>query len=630
MNIEKFCETYNFGKVKSILKLYGGLMHKMFKVETDKGIYCIKVLNPEVMSRKEAYNNFVISESVSNLAKKNGIPVSSALDIQGDYLKELDGHYYMIFEFVNGKTLNDNEITIEHCKKIGKILANIHSLNYKEIGLKPNNRKCKEIYDWEKYIDNSNFDKISYKDLYPENYKKYNSILKRANERLNNININQTLCHLDMDPKNVMWDGNNPIVIDWECAGVSNPEIELLEDALCWSGFLSNNFDKNKFTSVFEEYQKHRNIQEIEWFGVICGNLVGRFNWLKYNIERSLGIITDDLEEKKLAEKEVLKTIDEINRYLGLIGTMDDILCKLVAENSNSDYTDVINKIVEINPMLQNQEVRLINAGFTNTIYSIGDYIIRICSSEKNEQRFKNEMSFYEINQDNDQIPKMYVGDSTKAQVPYMYEIIEKIKGEPLYNQWYKMNINERKNVINKLVETLKPFHLKEVEDIDFSEVLKNRISHLQTKSSLPVDLFDMVKQIAEDLFTECKCGYIHGDLHFDNVMYDGDKLSILDFERSLVGPIDYDFRILAMCEYYPWKWASASTDMITVESDYQGLMQMILENYEELRNIPNIEKRLNYYLLLEMIDHFKNTKDENIINDLYDRAKSLSKSKTL
>jgi len=36
--------------------------------------------------------------------------------------------------------------------------------------------------------------------------------------------------------------------------------------------------------------------------------------------------------------------------------------------------------------------------------------------------------------------------------------------------------------------------------------------------------------------------------------MYDGNKLSILDFERILVGPIDYKFRILGMCEYYPWK----------------------------------------------------------------------------
>ncbi len=630
MNIENFCKIYDFGNVSNITKLTGGLMHKMFKVETDKGTYCVKVLNPEVMARDTAYNNFVVSESVSNLAKKNNIPVSSALDIDGDYLKEYDDYYYMVFDYVNGKTLKDNEITIEHCKQIGGILGKLHNLDYKEVGLEPNIVEYKRLYNWEEYTNNPNFNNMSYKELFLNNYLKFNSMLKRANERFNESNINQTLCHSDMDPKNVMWNGLNPIVIDWECAGVANPERELLEDALCWSGFLSNKFDQEKFIAIFDEYSKYRSISDVDWYDVICGNLVGRFGWLKYNVERSLGIVSNDLEEMKLAENEVIKTIDEINRYLGLIGTMDDILCKLVAENSNSDYTDVVNKIVEINPMLQNQEVRLINAGFTNTIYSIGDYIIRICSSEKNEQRFKNEMSFYEINQDNDQIPKMYVGDSTKAQVPYMYEIIEKIKGEPLYNQWYKMNINERKNVINKLVEALKKFHLKEVEDINFSEVLKNRISHLQNKSSLPVDLFDMVKQIAEDLFTECKCGYIHGDLHFDNVMYDDDKLSILDFERSLVGPIDYDFRILAMCEYYPWKWASASTDMITVESDYQGLMKMILDNYEELRNIPNIEKRLNYYLLLEMIDHHKNTKDENIINDLYDRAKSLTKSKTL
>ena len=61
MNIEKFCEINNLGTVKNITKLTGGLMHKMFRVETNKGIYAIKVLNKEVIARKEAYNNFVIS-----------------------------------------------------------------------------------------------------------------------------------------------------------------------------------------------------------------------------------------------------------------------------------------------------------------------------------------------------------------------------------------------------------------------------------------------------------------------------------------------------------------------------------------------------------------------------------------
>ena len=328
INIEKFCEKHGLGKVVNITKISGGLMHKMFKVETDIGVYCVKVLNPEVMSRKEAYGNFVVSESVSNLAMKNGIPVSGALSIEGNYLTKSDDMYYMVFDYVEGKTLKDDEITVEHCKKIGNVLAHIHSLDYKEIGLEPNVVEYTRSYDWESYINNPNFSKMSYKNVFLKNYKKYNSMLKRANESFNASNKNQTICHCDMDPKNIMWNNDNPIIIDWECAGVANPERELLEVALCWSGFLSNNFSEEKFIAILKAYFKYRKIEDVEWYDVICGNLVGRFGWLKYNLERSLGIVSNDEEEMKLAENEVVKTIDEINRYLDLIGDMYDIITK--------------------------------------------------------------------------------------------------------------------------------------------------------------------------------------------------------------------------------------------------------------------------------------------------------------
>ena len=115
MNIEGFCKEYNLGTVKNITKLTGGLMHKMFKAETDKNIYVIKVLNKEVMNREEAYNNFVISETISNLAKENNIPVSSAIKINENYLTKYQDFYYMVFIYIEGKTLQDNEITIKHC-----------------------------------------------------------------------------------------------------------------------------------------------------------------------------------------------------------------------------------------------------------------------------------------------------------------------------------------------------------------------------------------------------------------------------------------------------------------------------------------------------------------------------------
>ena len=626
MNIERFCERYDLGKIKNISSLFGGLMHKIFKVETDKGIYCIKVLNSEVMARKEAFDNFVVSESIANLAKQNGIPASSALNMEGNYLIKLDDIYYMVFDFVDGKILKDENITIERCKKIGNILAHIHSLDYKEIGLKPNVVKYKRLYNWESYIDNPNFDKMSYKNVYLKNYKKYNSILKRANERFNESNKNQAICHSDMDPKNVIWNKDNPIIIDWECAGLANPEKELLEDALGWSGFLSNNFSEEKFMAMFKEYSKYRSIDNIEWFDIICGNLVGRFDWLKYNLERSLGIIANDEEEIKLAENEVIKTIDEINRYLDLIGDMYDIIIKLTTKKTEN-YDSVVQKIIDNNVILKDKQFELITAGFTNTIYSVDNYIVRICTDSKNEERFENEVNFYKENKNNNGIPKLYVSDTKKSVVPYYYEIIEKVSGKTLYELWYRLSDSERIKIVIQIIDILKPFHSKEVKGYDFLEMLKTKILYLKDKCNLDNELFNDLINMCYKYFKKNTFGLIHGDLHFDNFMYDGTNLHLLDFERCMVAPIDYDFRIFSKYNSQPYLWASAKTDMLTVESDYQDLMSMFLENYKELNEIPYINERLDFYSIIESLENYKNTKNKERLDEVKEKIMKLKGS---
>ena len=626
MNIEKFCERYDLGKIQNISRLFGGLMHKIFKVETDKGIYCIKVLNSEVMARKEAFDNFVVSESIANLAKQNGIPASSALNMEGNYLIKLDDIYYMVFDFVDGKILKDENITIEHCKKIGNILAHIHSLDYKEIGLKPNVVKYKRLYNWESYIDNPNFDKMSYKNVYLKNYKKYNSILKRANERFNESNKNQAICHSDMDPKNVIWNKDNPIIIDWECAGLANPEKELLEDALCWSGFLSNNFSEEKFMAMFKEYSKYRSIDNVEWFDIICGNLIGRFDWLKYNLERSLGIIANDEEEIKLAENEVIKTIDEINRYLDLIGDMYDIIIKLTTKKTEN-YDSVVQKIIDNNVILKDKQFELITAGFTNTIYSVDNYIVRICTDSKNEERFENEVNFYKENKNNNGIPKLYVSDTKKSVVPYYYEILEKVSGKTLYELWYRLSDSERIKIVIQIIDILKPFHSKEVKGYDFLEMLKTKILYLKDKCNLDNELFNNLINMCYKYFKKNTFGLIHGDLHFDNFMFDGTNLHLLDFERCMVAPIDYDFRIFSKYNSQPYLWASAKTDMLTVESDYQDLMSMFLENYKELNEIPYINERLDFYSIIESLENYKNTKNKERLDEVKEKIMKLKGS---
>lgn len=622
MNIEAFCKEYNLGTVKTITKLTGGLMHKMFKVETDKNIYAIKILNTEVMNREEAYNNFVISETISNLAKENNIPVSSAIKINENYLTKYQDFYYMVFIYIEGKTLQDNEITIKHCQEIGKLLAKIHSLDYKKINLESEKIKYKKLYDFEEYTLELKFKDMSYKKEYLENYKKYNSLLKRANERFNDSNNTFTICHRDMDPKNVMWKNNKPIVIDWESATLANPHRELLEDALCWSGFLSNNFEEEKFLAVFKSYQEERNIKHIDWYDVICGNLVGRFGWLKYNLERSLGIKSNDQEEMILAEKEVLKTIDEINRYINLIGTMYDLISKLINKKIINQDKE-IEEIIKNNSLLKNKKYKIINSGFTNTIYQVENYIIRICTKKENEEKFANEIEFYQNNQ-NENIPKLIMSDKTKTVIPYYYEIIEKIEGKTLYEIWYKLKEEERKEVILKLISSIRKLHNIKVKEYDFKEYIKNKIKEYLTTCNITDELFEDLLNDCDIYFKENKFGLIHGDLHFDNIIYNKDKITLLDFEYTMPASIDYDFRILNRCKKVPWHWASVKTDMLTIENDYQNLIPIIIENYQELKEIPYLEERLLIYDTIEMLKDYKNTYNEELLKEIKDTIKKI------
>lgn len=614
MNIEAFCTKYQLGTVIDIEKLSGGLMHRMFKVKTTIATYAIKVLNKEVMNREEAYHNFIVSEKISNLVKENNIPVSCAISIDGNYLTEFENTYYMVFDYVEGKTLSDEEITVEHCKKIGRVLAKIHNLNYQKLGLTGEKVEYKRLYDWEGYSLEVNFNKMSYKKEYLKNYKKYSSILKRANERFNDMNTVSTICHRDMDPKNVMWSQDNPIIIDWESATLANPYQELLETALSWSGFLTNNFSEEKFKVVFLEYQKLRSIKNIDWYDVICGNLVGRFEWLKYNLERSLGIITSDEEEKSLGEQEVLKTIQEISRYLELIGTMDDIIDELIRTEEMS-FDKEIEKIIENTPFLKGKNYNKITAGFTNTIYQVEDYIIRICTKKENEKRFENEIEFYQNNKSNN-IPKLYIADKTKKLISYEYEVLEKIEEPTLYEVWYKLTEEERKEIILNLINLLQPLHSKKVEKYDFNKFIKDKIKTLIKECNIKDSLFDELLLLCDIYFKENKFGLIHGDLHFDNIIYQDGKLILLDFEYSMAAPIDYDFRILNRYKKVPWRWASSKTDMLTTEEDYQDLMPIIIENDNELKEIRFLKERLSVYDIIDLLQVYKNTHKEEMLEE--------------
>lgn len=624
MDIELFCNNFNLGKVKKITKLTGGLMHKMFKVETDKDIYAIKILNPEVMKRKDAMDNFILSEKLSNLAFDNDIPVSNALVINNSFINKLDNTYYMVFKYINGNTLTDNEITISHCEKIGEILSKIHKLDYSKLNINIENKEEHFYVKWEDFLGNSNFKNMPYRKLYLSNYKKYYSLLERCVERFNLSNKYFGVCHRDLDLKNVMWQDENPIIIDWESASISNTKSELIETALNFSGFLSDKFDIDKFNAVLTSYLKTNNFVHDRYF-VICGNLIGRFGWLDYNLKRSLDIIKADKEEKEIAIKEVSKTIDEINRYIELIGIMYESLSRLT-KKENHDYDNAIEKIIDNNNLLKGKKYKLISRGFTNKIYEVEDYIVRICIDKNNEERFLNEIKFYKMNEGNKNIPKLYLSDISKNIVPYYYQVQENVEGQTLYEIWYKLSEEKRREIIQKVINVIKGIHKKNTKEYDFRSYLKDKFAELKITGLDIATLFKLI----DIYFKDNIFGLIHGDLHFDNIIVSNGEIKILDFERSMVAPIDYDFNILNICREYPYYWSSEETDMLQVEIDYEYIIDYIKTYYEELNNVKYLNERLEIYILIKRLKDYKTTNNKKDLDDINSFIKENAKKEKI
>lgn len=62
--INQIAGDLQLGKVTDTSQLTGGFMHRMFKVVTDQMAYVIKLLNPNVMKRLDALENYKNAEQI--------------------------------------------------------------------------------------------------------------------------------------------------------------------------------------------------------------------------------------------------------------------------------------------------------------------------------------------------------------------------------------------------------------------------------------------------------------------------------------------------------------------------------------------------------------------------------------
>lgn len=199
--------------------------------------------------------NFFRKNWPRELSKK--IPAVPAICKNGEAVLARNGCYYMVFPWQSGKSVFAKEITPLHCERIGGILGAIHHANVQIDGAAYGEAGA-FAPDWKTVLQKARQEKPSWLRLFTARYERIAGWTQRYVAAAEKRSGEQVLSHRDLDPKNVLWDGMEPFLIDWEAAGYVNPERELIEVVNYWACNQRGRLDREKFRALLAAYQMNR------------------------------------------------------------------------------------------------------------------------------------------------------------------------------------------------------------------------------------------------------------------------------------------------------------------------------------------------------------------------------------
>ncbi|GAB6931127.1 aminoglycoside phosphotransferase family protein [Paenibacillus sp. JCM 10914] len=330
LQFDKLIDVLNLGEIRTEpVAISGGLLHRMYSLETTSGRYAIKALNPQIMARETALPNYIFSEKIANIAV-NHIPALPAKIMDDQFVHTVDNQSYLVFDWIDGYSLKSHEVNVVHCKKMGAILADIHKIDFSSIEKKMEHNDHKPVTDWNAYLRQGEAKQSDWVPLLLENINPLFIWSDKANQSSGLLAAEQVISHGDLEPKNVMWVKEHPVIIDWESAGYRNSMTDLIETAIYWSVDGSGEIKKERFLAFIYGYQGEFGSLQANWRVILEHGYLGKLEWLEYSLKRSLGIESADEEEQHLGTLQVAETIHALKQYEDRISELEVWLNKEV------------------------------------------------------------------------------------------------------------------------------------------------------------------------------------------------------------------------------------------------------------------------------------------------------------
>lgn len=274
-------------------ELSGGRAHQVWRLDTTKGRYVAKALNPYHAGDSKGVSLIRDKIRLELASKARGVTMPAPVaSVTGDMLAYLPGpatecRWWRVHEWLDGRHPNWGATSPAIAHWVGRTLATVHDLATRYSGprLTP---LLIPLDQWRALIERAGTSEVPWAGMLDASFDMIGAVNAFAAGRFG-LDGPMLRSHSECDQRNVIvGNADRPYLLDWDSLIVVHPVAELFAATLNWAGVNTGNVDLGIAAEVIAAYRRTAILNEplIEYAGYW---LAWQLGWLWLSAHRSLG-----------------------------------------------------------------------------------------------------------------------------------------------------------------------------------------------------------------------------------------------------------------------------------------------------------------------------------------------------
>jgi Ser/Thr protein kinase RdoA (MazF antagonist) len=297
-------------------RLRGGYLNRVWRLETARGAYAVKVLNPRYLD-PERRRQYDATLELERLALEAGVPTAEPVAAAGGaWLVGLPFGLARVHRWVEGRPLDDRDVGPEHARQLGALLARVHG-----VGPRRDVRPEAVLREWTPAHWEEPARELPELAPLPALMDRVSAVVVAGRALLRH----PVLTHGDVSAKNLLERPDGTVVLlDWDAAQPMEPCLEVAAAALNLAGHVRDEPRPDVLRAFLAGYREAGGRFEGGDRRVLAAFLDGMLGWVWLNYRRAVaGASTAERRDGRRtaarAVRQVRLTLDSLDAWADLL-----------------------------------------------------------------------------------------------------------------------------------------------------------------------------------------------------------------------------------------------------------------------------------------------------------------------